>query len=142
MSARRILAACALIALVGLHLDYKLVAFPFLDREAFHRAFTAMPDGQWGEYARFLDGVREHTKPGDRIGVIVPNMHWDYGYAYAYYRAIYFLTGREVLPLLYRTDAPIPENLGKAEYLAVWNAPAPHAHVVWQGNGGVLLSRR
>jgi hypothetical protein len=142
MTVRRVLAVCALIALVGLHLDYKVASFPFLDREALHRAFTAMPDGRWGEYPRFLEGVRAHTKTGDRIAVIVPNMQWDGGYSYAYYRASYFLTGREVLPLLYRTDAPIRENFGQAEYLAVWNAPAPQAHVVWQGNGGVLLSRR
>ena len=142
MSVRRILAACALIGLVALHFDYKLVSFPFFDRERFHRAFTAMPDGKWGEYPRFLEGVRAHTKPGDRIAVIAPSMRWDDGYSYAYYRASYFLAGREVLPLLYRTDAPIPENLKKAEYLAVWQAPGPRAHVVWQGSGGVLLSRR
>ena len=142
MSVRRILAACALIALVALHLDYRLISFPFLNREAFHRVFTAMPDGKWGDYPRFLAGVRAHTKPGDRIGIIAPNMRWDDGYSYAYYRASYFLTGREVLPLLYRTDAPIRENLDKADYLAVWNATGPRARVVWQGSGGVLLSRR
>src|ERR1700688_5097444 len=110
MSARRILAACALIALVALHFDYKLVAFPFLNREGFHRAFTALPDRGWSEYPRFLEGVREHTKAGDRIAVIVPGMRWDDGYSYAYYRASYFLTGREVLPLIYY-DKPLRENL-------------------------------
>src|SRR5258708_39215299 len=134
MSVRRVLAVCALIALVALHLDYKLASFPFLNREPFHRAFTAAPDGRWGEYPHFLEGVRAHTKPGDRIAVVVPNMRWDDGYSYAYYRASYFLAGREVLPLRYRTDAPIPENLAKTEYLAVWNTPAPPVHVVWQGH--------
>ncbi len=57
-------------------------------------------------------------------------------------RASYFLAGREVLPLLYRTDAPIPENLKKAEYLAVWQAAGSRAHVVFQGSGGVVRSRR
>ena len=142
MSVRRTLAACALIALVALHLDYRLVSFPFLNREAFHRAFTAMPDGKWGEYPRFIEGVRAHTKPGDTIAIIAPNMRWDDGYSYAYYRAAYFLTGREVLPLLYANDTPIPGNLDKAEYLAVWRAPGPRAHIIWQGNGGVLLRRR
>ena len=50
MSVRRILAACALIALVALHFDYKLASFPSTTAERFHRAFTAMPDARWGEY--------------------------------------------------------------------------------------------
>src|SRR5260221_14781542 len=108
MTVRRVLAVCALIALVALHLDYKLASFPFLDREAFHRAFTAMPDGRWGGYPGFLEGGRAHTKPGDRIAVIVPNMRGDDGFSYAYYRASSVLPGRQVLPLLYRTVAPIP----------------------------------
>jgi hypothetical protein len=140
--ARRILAACALVALVVLHFDYRLLSFAFLDREHMNRVFTALPDGAWTEYPRFLEGVRAHTKPGDRIAVVVPQMKWDSGYSYAYYRASYFLTGREVLPLLYRTDAMIRENLGRVEYLAVWRAPAPGGRIVWQGSGGVLLSRR
>jgi hypothetical protein len=44
-----------------------------------------MPDGQWEQYPRFLDGVRAHTKPGDRIAIVVPSMTWDGVYSYAYY---------------------------------------------------------
>jgi len=139
---RRILAACALVALVVLHFDYRLLTFPFLDRTKMSAAFTAMPDGRWVDYPRFLEGVRAHTKAGDRIALIVPQMQWDGGYSYAYYRASYFLAGREVIPLLYRTDEPIRANLDRADYLAVWRAPGPPARVTWQGEGGVLLSRR
>jgi hypothetical protein len=142
MLVRRVLAGCALVAIVALHFDYKLLSFPLQDRARMHAAFTAYPDGNWGEYAKFLNGVRAHSKPGDRIGIIVPSMRWDSGYSYAYYRASYFLTGREVIPLLYRTDAPIPENLEHADYLAVWRSRGPRARLVWQGDGGVLLSRR
>lgn len=140
MSVRRVLAAGALIALVALHFDTSLAVFPFLNRKAFHRAFTAQPDRGWEEYPRFLEGVLAHTRPGDRIAVIVPGMKWDDGYSYAYYRASYFLTGREVLPLIYY-DKPVRENLGRADYLAIWHAQEPRAHVVWRGDGGVLLSR-
>jgi hypothetical protein len=139
MFVRRILAACALVLLVALHFDYRLAQFPFLDREKFHRAFTRMPDGEWEEYVRFLAGVREHTRPGDRIAVVVPGMTWDGAYSYAYYRASYFLAGREVLPLIYRTDEPIRENFDRAEYIAVWHARPPRAAIVWQGDGGVLV---
>ena len=142
MSIRRILAACALVALVALHFDYKLLSFPFFDRAKMHAAFVAMPDGSWVEYRQFLEGVRARTKPGDRIAVAVPRMSWDGGYSYAYYRASYLLTGREVIPLIYRTNTPIPANLQRADYLAVWQTSGPRARVVWQGNGGVLLSRR
>jgi len=139
---RRILAACALVLLVALQFDYNMARFPFLEREAFHRHFTRMPDGQWEQYPRFLDGVRAHTKPGDRIAIVVPSMTWDGVYSYAYFRASYFLAGREVIPLLYRTDAPIAANLERADYLAVWQSRGPEATVVWQGEGGVLLRRR
>src|SRR5258706_8994060 len=101
---RRVLAACALVALVVLHFDDRLLSFPFVDRAKVSAAFTSMPDGQWVDYPRFLEGVRAHTKPGDRIGLIVPQMHRDAGYSYAYYRASYFLTGREIIPLIDDTD--------------------------------------
>jgi len=142
MSVRRVLAGCALVAIVALHIDYKLLSFPLQERVKMHAGFTAYPDGNWGEYPKFLTDVRAHTKAGDRIGIIVPGMRWESGYSYAYYRASYFLTGREVIPLLYQSDAPIPANLERADYLAVWRSRGPRAHVVWQGDGGVLLSRR
>ena len=143
MSARRVLAACALIALVALHFDYKLVAFPFLNREAFHRAFTAVPDRGWGEYPRFLEGVRAHTKAGDRIAVIVPGMRWDEGYSYAYYRASYFLAGRDVLPLITADGKAHMENFYGAQYVVVWHRPVhPRmGRVVWEGEGGALVKR-
>ncbi len=142
MLVRRILAGCALVAIVALHIDTRLLSFVVQDRAKMHAALTAYPDGNWGEYAKFLTSVRAHSRPGDRIGIIVPVMRWDDGYSYAYYRASYFLTGREVIPLLYRTDAPIPGNLARADFLAIWRSRGPQARVVWQGDGGVLLSRR
>jgi hypothetical protein len=141
VTVRRILAACALVTLVALHLDTKVLLLIFFQRERFHRTFAAQPNAGWPEYPLFLQGVRAHTKPGDRIAVVVPRMAMEVTYGYAYYRATYFLAGRDVLPLYYRS-LPRPENLAKAEYLAVWQAPAPAAQVVWQGHGGVLLSRR
>jgi hypothetical protein len=60
---RRILAACALVLLVALQFDYNIACFPFLDREAFHRYFTRMPDGQWEQYPRFLHLLRHPARP-------------------------------------------------------------------------------
>ena len=61
---------------------------------------AAIPTAQWPDYPRFLEGVRAHTQAGrhdrhHRSGDGVGG-----GYSYAYYRASYFLTGREVLPLV------------------------------------------
>lgn len=137
---RRVLAACALLVLVGFHVEFFVMPRSFFTWRALHRGLTASPDGPFQEYALFLEDVRQHTKPGDRISVVIPRMNTD-DYRYAYYRASYILAGREVLPLYYRT-IPHPENLGRVDYLAVWHAPIPPARIVGQGHGGVLLSRR
>jgi uncharacterized membrane protein len=142
MSPRRILALVALVALVALHLSTELLSFPFRNRERLHALYAAKADGNAAEYAQFLEGVRAHTKPGDRIAVMVTPMRWNAGYSYAYYRGSYLLAGREVIPLIYENETPIPSNLERAGYVAAWHAPAPPGRVVWEGSGGVLLSRR
>lgn len=138
---RPALALLAFVAIVALRVEPQLLKLPFQDREPLARAFTGYADRLWPQYPRFLEGVRAHTKAGDRVAVIVPSMRWDSGYSYAYYRASYFLSGREVLPLVMAGDVPHPENYRAAQYVAVWNAPPPHGTVVWQGEGGVLLRR-
>ena len=81
--------------------------------------------------------------PGDRVAVLVPTLDWDNGYSYGYYRASYFLTGREVLPLADERHGVHPENLQRADLVAAWRAPVPATHrtLVWQGDGGVLVRR-
>ena len=68
-------------------------------------------------------------------------MHWDGGYSYAYYRASYFLSGREVLPLVTRQDKPVLDNFKRAKFIAVWQKRVSDdtRHVVWSGHHGVLL---
>ncbi len=70
-------------------------------------------------------------------------MNWNGGYADAYYRASYFLAGREVLPLVTSDDHLHPENLRRASFVAAWrvNAPAAGRIVMWRGEGGELLRR-
>ena len=143
MLVRRIAAAGALVALVLLQFDYELVSFPFSDRKRLHQMFTLGPDRGWSDYPQFLEGVRARTNPGDRIAIVFPVMKWEErGYEYAYYRASYFLSGREVLPLLYRTDDLLVENFQSAKYLAVWRTAAPPGTVVWEEAGGVLVRSR
>src|SRR5438093_1193036 len=95
---QRILALALLVALVVLRVEPRLLAVPF-DRARLARAYARFADRLWPDYPRFLEGVRAHTRSGDTIALVVPTFNWDGGYSYAYYRATYFLTGREVLPL-------------------------------------------
>lgn len=114
---------------------------PFIDRKPIAEMFTRYPDREWEQYPRFLEGVRERTRGGDSIALIVPKMKWDDGYSYAYYRASYFLAGRTVLPLITSDDRPHPENFRDARYIAVWRTSLPQGRrvLVWSGEGGVLL---
>ena len=128
--------------IVALRIEPQLLRLPFMDRTAFNRGLAMTADGTWQEYPRFLEGVREHTRDGDTIAVIVPPEKWDDGYSYAYYRASYFLAGRIVLPLVTDDDRKHPENFRAARYIAVWHIRgARGGWVVWAGEGGVLLQQ-
>lgn len=138
---RRILGMAAVVVIVALSLDVRLIQILVADREALHRYFTRRPDRLWPEYPRFLDGVRERTQNGDSIALIVPTTDWENGYSYAYYRGSYLLAGREVLPISDSGGGRHPENVRRARYLAVWGRsfpPGPYT-VVWRGHRGALL---
>src|ERR1041385_1176909 len=96
---RRFLTFAAFAAIVLACIDPILLRFPFYRRAALAPVFERYADRMWLPYAAFLRGVREHTQDGQTIAVLVPTLDWDRGYSYAYYRASYFLAGREVLPL-------------------------------------------
>src|SRR6266852_4020510 len=136
------LALLLLVAIVLLSITPGFFRVMLTNRSAAQRMFTAYPDRPWyPEFPAFLEEVRAHTQRGDSIALVVPAMLWDNNYSYAYYRASYFLTGREVLPLVRRDDSPIPENFMRAKYIAVWRRGVKDStrHVVWAGRGGVLL---
>jgi hypothetical protein len=87
--------------------------------------------------------VRALTKPGDVIAIAAPFPKWEQGYAYLYTRALYPLTGREVVPLLDDHDRPRTDNLGRANVIAAYRCEprVPGFAVVWRGRDGVLLRR-
>ena len=119
-TARRALALIALLAIVALRLEPQLLRFSFIDRGPIGRGMTVYPDRGVEQFPRFLQAVRERTRNGDSIVVVVPMMRWDDGYSYAYYRASYFLTGREVLPLITPENEKLPQNFRAARYLAAF----------------------
>ena len=140
---RRTLMIVAFAAIVLSRIDPVLLRVLFYDRAALAPLFERYADRQGLQYAQFLRGVRAHTRAGERVAVLVPTLDWDNGYSYAYYRASYFLTGREVLPLADERHRVHPENLQRADLVAAWRAPVPTTHrtLVWQGDGGVLVRR-
>lgn len=141
---RRVLALIAVIVIVALRLELRYIQLPFLDRTLIAKAFEIRPDRLWPEYPRFLEGVRARTQNGDAVALIAPTLDWENGYSYAYYRASYFLAGREVLPVADSEGRLHPENFRRAKYAAVWGREMPpgRATVVWRGHGGMLLLRQ
>jgi hypothetical protein len=140
---RRTLTRIAFLAIVLASISPMPLFVPFYDRAALDTLFRRYDLPSWHEYGPFLDGVREHTRGGESVAVLVPTPRWEPGYAYAYYRASYVLAGREVLPLMDADGRVHPENLFGAELVAVWHAPPPRTHqkLVWSGHGGALLRR-
>ena len=144
MRLRSALSVGCFAALVVASVRFPPLTLPFIDRRPIQQSMTISPDrgGWWPDYPRFLEQVRAHTRRDQSIALLVPTMQWERGYSYAYYRASYFLAGRRVLPLVLENDRPAPENLNRAQYLAVWRRPAPAgAQVVFAGYGGTLVSR-
>jgi hypothetical protein len=142
LTVRRALTLLCLAAIVVLGVASRLLELPFIDRGWAARTMARYPD-RWPDYPLFLEGVRAHTKPGDTIAVIVPAMTWDGGYSYAYYRASYFLTGREVLPLVTPGNVRLQQNFRAAKYIAVFGVGLRSpADVVWRGGRGALLRLR
>ncbi len=143
MTLRRALTILCLAAIVAMCVDARLLQMPFIDRKPLARALDGLYDRQWPQYPRFLGNVRAHTKPGDTIAVIVPAMGWDDGYSYAYYRASYYLSGREVLPLMTPENGRLPQNFHSAKYIAAFGVRLRGpADVIWQGDQGALLRLR
>ena len=138
---RRPLALILFLALALLSIDRGLLKFAFADRAKL--AEISRVDRDTSEYRQFLEDVRNRTRPGDSIGLMVPLMRWRPSYSTAYFRACYTLAGREVLPLIRDDNSPAVENLARAKYVAAWRRDVTDAtrRVVWRGDRGVLLER-
>jgi hypothetical protein len=121
-----------------------LLLFPFTSHDALRQQLTTEPDrGGWApDYPAFLEDVRTATRRGDSIALLVPRRTWNDGYSYAYFRASYFLAGREVLPIFDEAGNVLPQNLGRARYLAAWRVRPPRNwRVVMSTHRGTLLVR-
>lgn len=144
MRPRAVLTIACFAALAIASIRTPQLLLPLIDRTNAHERMNAYADAGiwWPDYPRFLEAVRARTRPGDSIALVDPTMSWDRGYSYAYYRASYFLTGREVRPLVNSDDRRLPENIRGATYVMIWHNRVPRsAAVVFSGYGGVLVRR-
>ena len=115
-----------------------------LDRARYAALLTELPYRKLPGFRRFLLGVDAHTPIGARIAIWIPAPGWDGAYGYGYYRAPFFLTGKQVVPLQVPfVDRPAPENVRVADFVAAWHgAPSiPGFEVVWRSADGVLMRR-
>jgi hypothetical protein len=139
----RLAGLIGLTAIAFFRFETRLIELPFVDRKPLAQYLTHASDPGWEQYLVFMDGVRIRTAKGDSIAIMVPARHWDDGYAYAYYRASYVLTGRQVIPLVSPDDRVVMGNLRQATYLAEWRHDLPvNRQVVWSGAGGKLVRLR
>ena len=141
MTLRRALAVVALAALIASRIELPWLAWPFMEGGAKLSESALDPDRRWPQYPRFLEGVREHTAPGDRIAIAPLVGAPAESYPFTYYRASYFLPDRVVIPVFDpRSGKPIPGNLQTVKFIAVFGESG-EVSVAWRGSGGTLYRR-
>ena len=123
--------------------DLAYVRLIFSDRSILRRQYTALPDQQTPSYPQFLREVRARTERGSSIAILVPMRYWNEGYAYAFYRASYFLAGRRVVPLVSPDDQTHLPRASETDYIAAWDigARVPEERVIWRGHDGFLVRK-
>jgi len=100
------------------------------------------PDAAWGDYPEFLAATRSATHDGDTIALLVPARRGSNDYSYAYFRASYFLAGREVLPVIDDNGRIIAANVRNAQFVAAWHGRlASDRRLLWRAHGGELYGR-
>ena len=95
----RLLAAFAFAAMIAGGIEPFYLRALFLDAPRWRAALTELPYRKLPGLRRFLLGVDARTPPGARIAIWIPQPGWDGAYGYGYYRAPFFLTGKQVVPL-------------------------------------------
>ena len=99
-------------------------------------------DAAWGDYPQFLAAVRASTHDGDTIALLVPARRGSNDYSYAYFRASYFLAGREVLPVIDEDGRIIAGNVRDAQFVAAWHGRlASNRRLLWRAYGGEFFAR-
>jgi hypothetical protein len=105
------------------------------------RPLRVMTDGMPADQVEFLHEVGRHLKRGDRVVVaFAPPAH---AYSYAYYRTLYILAPRPVLPPDPPGTGGFTANLNRATHLVTWDfdLQRPGFELVLRQSKGTLLRR-
>ena len=116
-----------------------------MDFDALGAQQTELPYRQLPGFRRMLLEVERRTPRGARILLYTPHEQGERGYAYAYPRAHFILSARDVLPIREPvTEVPRLVRLTAIDYIACWQeCPATPGFVpVWRSSDGMLLARR
>ena len=114
-----------------------------MNRASARAALTELPYRRFEGLRRFMLGVRERTRDGERVAIVLPAERWDEGYQYGFTRSTYLLYGRTTMPLIDEEDRPLRQNLQSADAVASLqrDVTIPHFETVWRSGDGVLLRR-
>jgi hypothetical protein len=114
-----------------------------MNRPAMRAELVELPYRQLPGFRRFMTGVRDRTRDGDRVAIIFGTNRWREGYEYGFVRSTYLLYGRTVIPVIDPQDHRLPQNVSLADAIAAYgiDVVAPHFKKVWQSEDGVLLRR-
>ena len=114
-----------------------------MNRSSARAALTELPYRRMNGLRRFMLGVRERTRDGERVAILLPARAWEEGYQYGFTRSTYLLYGRTTVPVVDESDRFLSQNLEKADAVACLqiDATLPHFEPVWRSSDGVLLRR-
>ena len=143
--AARVAAILAFVAIAATSFQRFYFDIYRFDRDALAAQQTELPYRQLPGFRQMLLEVEKRTPRGARILLYTPHQQGERGYAYAFPRAHYILTQRELIPIREpRTEAPRPVNLREVDYIACWKdcPPVPGFAAAWRSNDGMLLARR
>jgi hypothetical protein len=104
-----------------------------IDRKPLRLANDPVAD----DVLRFLERVREDTKEGERIVLLMAHPHG--AWSYTYWRASYVLSGRRVL-----TPLPTVPPEATPDVVALWRTDwvDPRYEIVWSDANSALLRRK
>ena len=97
MKPRIVVAALALVCIVAGTFQPAYWTIFRANRAALAGWLTERPYSKMPGLHRFMLGVREHTREGDRIAILLPTRHWEGGYAYGFVRSTYVPVSRVVV---------------------------------------------
>lgn len=144
MTTKRLLCALAFVLIGAGGFEKFYVRMIAADRRPMRRAFVELPYSKAPGLRRFLAGVAERTRVGDRVMIEAPLTYGWSGYEYVYARSLYSLAGRDVVALMRGEGEIVPNARADADWIAAWHVVpnAPEYTVVWRSADGVLLRKR